>query len=211
MTTNTNLNTNTVSVPVIQGGSGIASTVAYAPICGGTTTTSALQSVASVGSIGQYLTSNGSALPTYQAFPSLGSSPITYTKVTLSSADITTMRVTPKLLVSAGGANTLLYMMRVILELDFNSIAYTGGGNTFIQWDSTTLGGGVIASSTIAATQINGNTKRMRYMNNAVAAALASSTTVNKGLYLTNATAAFATGNSTIYMHVYYVLLSTTI
>ena len=57
----------TGTLPVTNGGTGIASTTAYAVICGGTTSTGALQSVASVGTAGQVLTSNGAgALPTYQ-------------------------------------------------------------------------------------------------------------------------------------------------
>lgn len=53
---------------VAGGGTGLTSTTAYSVLCGGTTTTGALQSVASVGTTGQVLTSNGaSALPTFQA------------------------------------------------------------------------------------------------------------------------------------------------
>lgn len=51
-----------------RGGTGFASATAYAVLCGGTTTTGAFQSIASVGTSGQVLTSNGAgALPTFQA------------------------------------------------------------------------------------------------------------------------------------------------
>jgi hypothetical protein len=54
--------------PVANGGTGRASQTAYAVLCGGTTTTAAQQSIASVGTTGQVLTSNGAgALPTFQA------------------------------------------------------------------------------------------------------------------------------------------------
>jgi hypothetical protein len=67
--------TNCTGLPVAGGGTGRASHTAYAVICGGTTTTAAQQSIASVGTSGQVLTSNGAgALPTFQAaaggFPS---------------------------------------------------------------------------------------------------------------------------------------------
>lgn len=53
---------------VAKGGTGVASTTAYAVLCGGTTTTASLQSIAGVGTSGQVLTSNGAAaLPTFQA------------------------------------------------------------------------------------------------------------------------------------------------
>lgn len=58
----------TSPVTVANGGSGDTSHTAYAVLCGGTTSTGAVQSIASVGTSGQVLTSNGAAaLPTFQA------------------------------------------------------------------------------------------------------------------------------------------------
>jgi len=55
------------ALPVGSGGSGRTTATAYAVICGGTTSTGAQQSIASVGTAGQVLTSNGAgALPTFQ-------------------------------------------------------------------------------------------------------------------------------------------------
>lgn len=55
------------TLPVAAGGTGRATATAYALVCGGTTSTGALQSIASVGTSGQILTSNGAgALPTFQ-------------------------------------------------------------------------------------------------------------------------------------------------
>lgn len=57
-------------LPVNQGGSGKQSLTAYSIVCGGITTTGALQSVSGQGSLGQVLTSNGSStLPTWQSLP----------------------------------------------------------------------------------------------------------------------------------------------
>jgi hypothetical protein len=57
----------TGTLPVANGGTNATSQTAYAVICGGTTSTGAYQSVASVGTAGQVLTSNGAgALPTFQ-------------------------------------------------------------------------------------------------------------------------------------------------
>lgn len=61
--------TDNTAVTVAQGGSGRASTTAYAVICGGTTSTGAEQSIASVGTAGQFLKSAGAAaLPTFASF-----------------------------------------------------------------------------------------------------------------------------------------------
>jgi hypothetical protein len=55
-------------IPVTDGGTGLSATTAYAVLCGGTTSTAALQSIAALGSAGDVLTSNGAgALPTFQA------------------------------------------------------------------------------------------------------------------------------------------------
>jgi len=52
---------------VAKGGTGVATNTAYAVLCGGTTATGAIQSIASVGTADQVLTSNGAgALPTFQ-------------------------------------------------------------------------------------------------------------------------------------------------
>ena len=56
------------TLPVANGGTGRTTNTAYAVICGGTTAGGVEQSIASVGTSGQVLTSNGAgALPTFQA------------------------------------------------------------------------------------------------------------------------------------------------
>lgn len=84
------------TLAVDNGGSGRTSHTAYAVICGGTTSTGAQQSIASVGTSGHVLTSNGaSALPTFQApkhylfgksSPSAAGSTVTYI---MNAADVT--------------------------------------------------------------------------------------------------------------------------
>jgi hypothetical protein len=55
------------TLAVANGGTGAVSQTAYGVLCGGTTSTGAYQSIASVGSAAQVLTSNGAgALPTFQ-------------------------------------------------------------------------------------------------------------------------------------------------
>ena len=75
-------------IGVDSGGSGDSTLVAYAPLCGGTTTTSPIQSVASVGTTGQVLTSNGaSALPSFQSLSS-GAPILIQTQTASSSASL---------------------------------------------------------------------------------------------------------------------------
>lgn len=57
----------TGQLAVPRGGTGLSSATAYAVLCGGTTSTGAFQSIVSVGTANQILTSNGAgALPTFQ-------------------------------------------------------------------------------------------------------------------------------------------------
>jgi hypothetical protein len=117
-TTYCNLASNvTGTLPVANGGSGRASHTAYAVICGGTTTTGAQQSIASVGTAGQVLTSNGaSALPTFQSagggFPAgtrmsfqQTAAPTGWTKDTTAGLDNSAMRIVTGSVVNGGSVN----------------------------------------------------------------------------------------------------------
>jgi hypothetical protein len=72
----TNASKNLVStgtVPVDQGGTGLATTTAYSVVFTGTTATGNFQASAGPGTSGHVLTSNGAgALPTFQALPASG-------------------------------------------------------------------------------------------------------------------------------------------
>lgn len=64
---------NGTAITVPNGGTGNTSLTAYAVLTGGTTSTSPVQSIASVGTAGQVLTSNGAgALPTFQTATGTG-------------------------------------------------------------------------------------------------------------------------------------------
>lgn len=64
------------ALPVANGGTGDTSTVPYALLAGGTTSTGALQQISGLGTSGQVLTSNGTgALPTWQTGSGGGGSP----------------------------------------------------------------------------------------------------------------------------------------
>jgi hypothetical protein len=108
----------TGTLPVANGGTGRTTNTAYAVICGGTTTGGAEQSIASVGTAGQVLTSNGAgALPTFQAaggssFPAgtrmafqQTSAPTGWTKDTTAGLDNSAMRIVTGSVVNGGSVN----------------------------------------------------------------------------------------------------------
>ncbi len=137
-------------------------------------------------------------------------SPLTvkYAAVAISAAEFNGMYAAPKLLVAAGGANTLLVLDKLQLLMTYNSAAYAAGGTAAVQYDSTANGAGVIASTTLADTTFQA-TVSTGWNFNAGVVAETFSTCVNKGLYLSNITGAFTTGDSPMVAHVWYKVIPT--
>lgn len=144
-------------VPVADGGTGVSSLTAYAPIFGGTTGTGAVQS-GTVGSAGEVLTSNGAgALPTFQA--SAGG-------ITLATPQATTSGTTKDFTgIPAGTKRIVVHFVGVsvsgtsvvLIQIgDSGGIENTGytcvasGFATAIGSTSFTTGFGLINSSTAA-------------------------------------------------------------
>jgi hypothetical protein len=107
----------TGTLPVANGGTGRTTNTAYAVICGGTTNGGAEQSIASVGTAGDILTSNGAgALPTFQA-PGGGfasgtrmsfqqtTAPTGWTKDTTAALNNSSMRIVTGSVVNGGSVD----------------------------------------------------------------------------------------------------------
>jgi hypothetical protein len=131
-----------------------------------------------------------------------------YTTVAITAAQFNGMYASPKLLVAAGGANTLLVLEQLQLAMTYVSANYAAGGVAAVQYDSTANGAGVIASTTLSAATFQAAASTTFTMNAGVVA-LPFTTTVNKGLYLSNITGAFTTGDSTFVAHVWYRVIPT--
>ena len=108
----------TGTLGVANGGSGRTTNTAYAVICGGTTTGGAEQSIASVGTSGQVLTSNGAgALPTFEtlatsSFPTgtrlsfqQTAAPTGWTKDTTAGLNNSSMRIVTGSVVNGGSVD----------------------------------------------------------------------------------------------------------
>ena len=131
-----------------------------------------------------------------------------YTTVTISAAQFNGMYAAPKLLLAAGGANTLQVLDQLQLVMTYGSANYAAGGVAAVQYDSTANGAGVIASSTLAAATFQAAASTTFTMNAGVVA-LPFTTTVNKGLYLSNISGAFTTGDSAMVAHIWYRTIPT--
>ncbi len=131
-----------------------------------------------------------------------------YVAVPISAAEFNGMYAAPKVLVAAGGANTLVVLDQLQLAMTYVSANYAAGGVAAVQYDSTANGAGVIASTTLSAATFQAAASTTFTMNAGVVP-LPFTTTVNKGLYLSNVTAAFTTGDSTMVAHVWYRTIPT--
>ena len=132
------------------------------------------------------------------------------TSVTVSAADFIAMAATPKLIITAPGANRLIRVMDVRYEFNFQTVQYTGGGVVALQYDDTPAGAGVLASATIANTVFNGFAADSTVGAAGASATSLSSATVNQGIYLSTPTT-FADGDGIVYVHVTYETVVTTV
>lgn len=137
-------------------------------------------------------------------------SPLTvqYAAVAVTAAEFNGMYAAPKLLVAAAGANTLLVLDRVVLAMTYGAAAYAAGGVAHVQYDDTANGAGVIASTTLAAASFQ-DTASTVYSFNAGVVEYPFATCANQGLYLSNITGAFTTGDSPMVAHVWYKVIPT--
>lgn len=139
--------TGQLSVP--RGGTGVASFTAYSLLCGGTTSTGALQNVSGVGTLNQVLTSNGAgALPSWQSVPGL-------TPAAMTKADDTNVTLT------LGGTPATSLLQAVSLSLGWTGTLSGARGGTGVNNGASTMtvGGNFAMSGAFTFTgTVTGNT-----------------------------------------------------
>lgn len=135
-----------------------------------------------------------------------------YAEVTITAAQFKGMYAVPELLVAAAGANTLIVLDKLALEMTFGSVDYAVGGPVAVQYDSTADGAGALASNAEAAADFFAAASTTFLFISAsgdTAGAIPFSTSVNKGLYLSNTSGAFTTGDSTFTAKIWYKVVPT--
>lgn len=130
-----------------------------------------------------------------------------YTTVAITAAQWNGMYAAPKLLVAAPGANKLIVVNRIALLMTFVSAAYAGGGVVLGQYDTTVHGAGDPATVTETAADFFAGASTAFLLQGSLSTGAAFTTSVNKGLYLSNQTGAFITGDSTWVAHVWYSII----
>lgn len=142
----------------------------------------------------------------------LGPTVVNYVAVAITAAEFNGMYGAPKLLIAAPGANKLIVVNRMALAMTFNSAQYASGGVVAAQYDSTVHGAGVLATTSEQASDFTGAAASTTFLFNGAsgnASQALFSSSVNKGLYLSNATGAFTTGDSDMVAHIWYQIIPT--
>jgi Repeat of unknown function (DUF5907) len=134
---------------------------------------------------------------------------LSFSGTTLQVAPTILNYAAPKLLVAAPGANKLISVDKIDLLMTFVSADYAAGGVVAAQYDSTVHGAGVLATTTWAAASFFVGVSTGFVFGSSSTVAQTFSTCVNKGLYLSNLTQAFTTGDSTFVAHIWYRVIPT--
>ena len=121
-------------------------------------------------------------------------------EVALSAANIIAMYTTPVQVVAKKGAGKVIEFISAVVIVDYNSTQFTSGGVVSFREETSAT----VLSSTIAASVINAAADSITKVTDT-----AVTLTENKGIFISNATGAFATGNSPVRVKVAYRVHST--
>lgn len=128
--------------------------------------------------------------------------------VAMTAAEWLGMYAAPKILIAAPGANKLIRVDAVVYEVDYGTVQFANGGVVAPQYRSTVNGGGTLCTGTIAAATVQGWAADNISTEVSVEVSTTAANTVNQGIYLSNATAAFTAGDSLVTVHLDYRIVS---
>lgn len=109
-------------VTVPNGGTGLTSLVPYSLIAGGVTSTGNVQQIASLGTLNQYLASQGpGVLPIWQNLPSVSQNMLIQ-QVTLTASQFNALSGTPFTLVPAQGSGVVIIPISIYGKLNYGGV-----------------------------------------------------------------------------------------
>jgi hypothetical protein len=195
-------------VATVDRDAGTVTVVSFTPA--GSVGTSNIQNLAvTTAKIADLAVTNGKIAANAVDSSKLALNTIQYAAVPITAAEFNGMYAAPKLLLAAGGANTQIIVEQMVLAMTFVAAQYAAGGVVAAQYDNTVHGAGVLATATEAAADFTGAAASTSFRQNPSTAVAPFSTSVNKGIYLSNQTAAFTTGDSTFVAHIWYRVIPT--
>lgn len=140
--------------------------------------------------------------PTFQSLIPLSAGAIG-TSLTLTAAQFNALASAPQLIIPAIGPNLLITLEKAYVTMVYNSAAPTSGGAMAFQYESTITGGGTPASNSVAAATFTGLSASETITFN-TAATIPLAAAVNQPIYLSNATANFASFNGSVIIDAFY-------
>lgn len=138
--------------------------------------------------------------------------PALFASVPITAAQFNGMYAVPFQLIAAPGANKMIIIDSMELVETFVSAAYAAGGVVAAQYGNTVHGGGPLATNTEAAADFQAVASTVFAFNGVfgnTVGALPVSTCANAAVYLSNATAAFTTGDGTWVVKIQYRIINT--
>lgn len=131
-------------------------------------------------------------------------------EVSLTAAQFNGMYATPVQVVAAQGDNTAVIVDSCVLNMTFVSASYAAGGAVGLQYGNSAHLAGAPASATEAATDFTGAAASTLFrIGGGLSTGALVSAAVNTAVYISNATAAFTTGDGTWKVRVWYKVIPT--
>jgi hypothetical protein len=131
-------------------------------------------------------------------------------EISMTAAQWNGMYATPVQVIAAPGANKAIIVEEAVLNMTFVSASYAAGGAVGLQYGNSAHLAGAPASATEAATDFTSAAAStlFRFVGGLSTGALVSAA-VNTAVYISNATAAFTTGDGTWKVRVWYRVIPT--
>lgn len=130
--------------------------------------------------------------------------------IALTSSQVMSLYATPFQILPDPAAGQLIIVDKVLYDIEYGTTQYTGGGNIFVEYGNVVHGGGFAASTSISAATFNGVALSSFLTAGGSPLNYPRSNSLGRGIYLSNDTAAFATGDSTMNVYVFYKVYSPT-
>jgi hypothetical protein len=130
--------------------------------------------------------------------------------VALTAAQVNGMYATPVQLIAAPGAGKLIIIDSILWDVAFVSAQYAAGGAIAAQYGNTIHGAGPAASATLAAATLNGvaASSFLGEAGSSTVLDVAKTASLNTAVYISNASAAFTTGDSTVNLYLRYRIVT---